>query len=244
MYKFGIALAVIALLFIGIGCSGASSPTTPDKSNQSMENFFNSFDLSGKAVATYSYTDSDGKLVTSGTLGRDKDGSLYSIESRGAQFDVPLAFLHLVNCWIVYNNPAGTMPSGPNAGLPYYYLGQTVDYDIDVLSMMSKPIGGFHPPFGYWGNATLTAEMHYAEWDPADMGAIIVGDPLPGAYQFVWEGIINPGYMMPPLNDTFHIENNTLPGLDVTTCRITAPIFFGIFDIIFFDGVAGIWDPQ
>jgi len=242
MYKLGLALAVFALLLVGIGCSGGAAPTVPDKSTQSMETFFNSFDLSNKAVATFTLTDTDGNLTASGTMGRDKDGSLYLLESRGAQCEIDLCCLRLVNCWIVYCNPAGTMTTGENAGLPYYYLGQCVEYDIDVLSMMGKPIGGYNPPFGYWGDAELTAEMRYAEWGP--MGQVIPGDPLPGDYQYKWSGIINPGYMTPPLHDTFCIDPSTECGLDVTTVHVTAPIFFGIFDICFFDGVAGIWDPQ
>jgi hypothetical protein len=241
MYKLGLALAVIALLLLGIGCAGGSTPTLPDKTTQSMDSYFNSFDLSGKAVATFTYTDTDGNLLASGTMGRNEKG-LYLIESRGAQCEIDLCCLNLVDCWVVYNNPAGTIQTGPNAGLPYYYLGQTVDYDINILSLMSKPIGGFCPPFGYWGDAELTCEMRYAEWGP--LGQIIPGDPLPGAFQFNWNGIINPGYMIPCLNDQFPIDPSTACGLDVTTVHITAPIFFGIFDVCFFDGIAGIWDPQ
>jgi hypothetical protein len=241
MKNLGIALAVVALLLIGIGCSGGSTPVLPDKSNQSIESYFNSFDLSGNAVAKYSYTDTNGNVLATGTLGRDKDG-LYTVESRGAQIDIPLSVLHLVNCWVVYNNPAGTIMTGPNAGLPYYYLGQTVEYDCNVLSMIDEPIGGYNPPFGYFGDASLTAEMRYADFD--DDGDIICGDPLPGAYSYEWSGIINPGYMLPALHDSFYIEPGTNPGLDVTCVEIEAPIFFGIFDIIFFDGIAGIWDPK
>ncbi|MFH1675995.1 MAG: hypothetical protein ABIC40_03135, partial [bacterium] len=103
-------------------------------------------------------------------------------------------------------------------------------YDINLLSMVSYNIN----------NAQLTAEMRYAAFD--GNGQIYAGDLLPGLPIYNWSGTINPGYQK--LNDTFQIVSGTIPGLDVTTVKIHSLIFFGIFDIIFFDGVAGIWDPQ
>jgi len=240
MIKKLMALAAVAMLMIGLGCSNGSTPIIPDKGSQATpEQFFNQFDLSNPVVASYAYKDTQGNVLASGKLGRN-DGGLYVIESRGAQIDLDFTPLHLLDVWVTYNNPAGTILTGPNAGLPYYYIGQTIDYDIGILSMLNSQIGGYNPPFGYAGPAQLEAVMCYADYNSD--GEIITGAPLPGDPEFDWQGIISPGYQS--LNDTFTIVAGTTPGLDVTTCHIEAPILFGIFDIIFFDGIAGIWDPQ
>ena len=234
-----LALAAVTMLVIGMGCSGGSGPILPDKENQSNpEEFFNTFDLSNPVVGEYNYYDLDGTLISSGSLGRVGD-ELVILESRGAQIDVDATALGLVNCWVTYNNPQGTIQTGPNAGLPYYYIGQTIDYDINMLSTFWGNIGGYVPPYGWLGPAVVTAEMRYASFN--QYGQIIPGGLLPGASTFVWSGIISPGYQT--VNDQFLIVSGTQPGLDVTTVRIEAPVFLGIFDIVFFDGIAGIWDP-
>ncbi len=238
MLRKVLALAAVAVFLFGVGCGG-TNPVTPDKDTLSVEEYFNSFDLSNPVVAEYTYTDFEGNLISQGLLGRNDDG-LYVIECRGAQIDIDVTPLKLVNIMVTYNNPAGTIQTGPNAGLPYYYIGQTIDYDINILSSFWTCIG--QPggnPFGWSGPAKLTAEMRYASIDPN--GQVIPGGLLPGNSTFTWYGVICPGYQK--VNDTFKIEWGTTPGLDVTTCRLEAPVFFGIFDIIFFDGIAGIWDP-
>jgi len=232
MIRKVLILSVMAVLFAA-GCS--STPVTPDK--QAMNEYFNSFDLSNPVVGEYTYTDLAGNVIASGTLGRN-DGGLFVIESRGAQTDIDVTPLGLVNIFITYNNPAGTIPSGPNAGLPYYYLGQTVDYDINIVSFFWQSIGGFG---GYGaGPAELTAEMHEAYIDAN--GQILPGPLMIGSPTFYWTGIVTTGYMM--LNDTYTIVPGNTPGLNVTTARLSAPILFGLFDVVFFDGTAGIWDPQ
>jgi len=236
--KKAFILAVALLVFVGVGCASGSVPTVPDKGTQSIEEFFNSFDLSKPAVAEFRYTDMEGNVLASGLLGRDENG-LYVLESREAQgFKIKIGWLGLMNCWVAYLNPAGTIQTGPNAGLPYYYIGQTVEYDINILSFLQYSIGG--PPCPWSGPAKVTAEMRYASYGP--FGNIIAGAPMPGDYQFVWTGVIYTGYQK--LFDTYYIPSGTNPGLNVTTVRVEAPVFFGLFDIIFFDAVAGIWDPQ
>ena len=238
MLRKVLALIAASILLIGIGCSSGTNPITPDKGTENLEDFFNSFDLSNPVVAEYTYRDLEGNVLASGKLGRNDDGSIYVIESRGAQEDIDVTALGLVVAMVTYNNPQGTIGgTGPNAGLPYYYIGQTMDYDINILSFFNQNIGGTNG-FGS-GPAVVTAEMHYASWDID--GNIVVGGLLPGDPVFTWSGIIVPGYQV--INDLFTIVPGTLPGLDVTTVKITAPVFFGIFDVIFFDGVAGIWDP-
>jgi len=238
MLRKVLALLAASILLFGIGCSSGTNPITPDKDTNTLEEYFNSFDLSSLAVAEFTYTDLEGNVLASGELGRNDDGSLYIIESRGAQIDIDATALGLVSAMVTYNNPQGTIGgSGPNAGLPYYYIGQTIDYDINIISFFNQNIGG---PGGFGsGLAEVTAEMHYASWDIN--GNIVVGGLLPGDPVFTWNGIIVPGYQV--INDLFTIVPGTQPGLDVTTVKVSAPVFFGIFDVIFFDGVAGIWDP-
>lgn len=223
----------LAVLVISAGCS--SSPVTPDKSAD-MIDFFNSFDLSNPVVAEYTYTDLEGNVLASGYLGRNDDG-LYIVD-RASQTDIDATPLGLVNIFITYNNPAGTIPSGPNAGLPFYYIGQTVDYDINIVSFFNQQIGA---PGGYGsGPAQLTCEMRYAYID--SNGQVQPGGLMPGAPTYSWSGVVSQGYQF--LNDTYYIPGGTIPGLNVTTARLTAPILFGTFDVVFFDGTAGIWDPQ
>ena len=234
-----LALAAIAVLAIGMGCSGGHGPTIPEKGSQTPEEYFNQFDLSSPVVGSFTYKDLGGNVLATGLLGRNDDG-LYIIEDRGTQTDVDLTVLGLIDVFVTYLNPAGTIPTGPKAGLPYYYIGQTVNYQINLLSHTNQNIGGSNPPFGYFGPAKLQAEMRYGYYD--GNGKIQAGDLLPGDPIFQWSGIISPGYSF--LTDSFTIVNGTLPGLDVTTVKIEAPVFFGIVDIVFFDGIAGIWDPQ
>jgi len=242
MFRKVLLLAVIVALVIGAGCSSGTGPVIPGKDIQmSPEEYFNSFDLSNPAVAEFVYTDYDGNVLAEGTLGRDGD-KLYVIEGRGAESNITLASLFLVNIWATYNNPAGTIPSGPNAGLPYYYIGQTMDYDINIMSLFWWVIGDpGGSPFGGWsGPAELTVEQHYATFGP--YGNVIPGPLMLGEPTFYWEGFIYPGYQA--LNDTYYIPSGTSPGLNVTTVRLQAPVFFGTIDIIFFDNIGGIWDPQ
>ncbi len=240
MLRKVLAFAAIAMFLVGVGCANGTNPVTPDKDSQTLEEYYNSFDMSNPAVAEYTYTDFDGNVLATGLIGQNEDG-LYLIENRGAQIDVNLAPLSLVWVWVTYNNPAGTIPSGVNAGLPYYYIGQTIDYDINIRNWLWFPIGQVNPckPWQFTGPAELTVEMHYASFNAA--GEIVVGGLLPGDPIFYWEGVVSPGYQT--LNDTFHIVPGTVPGLDVTTAELRAPVFFGIFEIIFFDGIAGVWDP-
>ena len=204
-----------------------------------MIEYFNSFDLSSPVIAEVTYSDLEGNVLATGTLGRTDSGDLYVIESRGTQVDLDVTPLAFINVFITYNNPAGTIPSGPNAGLPYYYVGQTVDYNINILSVLWSQIGDPSDPFGYSGPAALQAEMHYAAFDAN--GKVVAGALMPGAPIYNWTGVISPGYQM--LNDTYYIPGGTTAGLNVTTARVTAPIFLGLIDVIFFDGVAGVWDP-
>ena len=73
MLKKLLVLAAVALLFIAVGCSNGTTPTTPG-THQSMADFFGSMNKPGPAVAKFTYTSKAGQVLESGTLGRNKDG--------------------------------------------------------------------------------------------------------------------------------------------------------------------------
>ena len=130
-----LVLAAVAMLAIGVGCSNGSGPTAPGKTNwTSMVDYLNPLPPVGDACAKFTYTAKDGQVFASGLLGRNKDGSLYIIQSRGAQLDI--SSLGWISCYVTFNNPSGTIPTGPYSGLPFYYIGQTVNYDINMLSLL------------------------------------------------------------------------------------------------------------
>lgn len=242
-----LAFAAIAVFVLGVGCSGGSSPTMPDKGSQTIEDYFNSLDpITSEAVAEATYTDLDGNVICSALIGRDDNGDLYVMETRSAQdcedCVVDWTCMCLMHVWVIYKNPAGTIMTGPYAGLPYYYIGQTVDYDVCILSLYWGNIGGWDPPFGWAGPANFWAEMHYASIDA--MGRVIAGGLMPGAPTWHWTGIITPGYQCFADPDGYYIPGGTIPGLNVTTVKVMAPVLMGNVCILFFDCVAGIWDPQ
>ena len=240
MLRKVMVLVAVAVFLIGVDCT--SDPSVPDKgAEDTISSYFNSIDLSNPAVAEFTYSDFDGNVLASGTFGRNEDGTLYILESRGAQIDLDVTALGLVIIFITYDNPTGTIPTGPNAGLPYWYIGQTMCYDINILNLLWSQIGSPSDPFGYSGPAELCWEHHYAIFDAN--GKIVAGPPLPcDDWRECWSGVISPGYNV--IHDCFYICPSVSPGLMVTTARLTAPVFFGIIDVIFFDGVAGVWDPQ
>ncbi|HEX9746190.1 MAG TPA: hypothetical protein VGB30_12260 [bacterium] len=240
MFRKVLALAAATVLLFGMACSGNPTPVTPDKTNQGdIDTFFNQFDLSSPVVGEVTYKDLDGNVLSYWKIGRDGN-DLYIMESRGADIDIDVTSLEMIDCWITYNNPRGTIGTGPNAGYPYYYIGDTVNYDICLFSKIQDPIGVEIPPWT-GGPATVTAEMHYAAFGP--FNNVVVGPLMPGAPVFIWHGAIYFGWN-PCLNDDYYIPAGTTPGLDLTTVRIEAPAGLGVFDYIFHDGICGIWDPQ
>ena len=51
MVKKVLVFAAAAMFLLGVGCSGTTSPVSPDKDPQgSIEDYFNSFDLSSPIV--------------------------------------------------------------------------------------------------------------------------------------------------------------------------------------------------
>jgi len=227
-----LALAVVVFMVIGLGCSSASNPTAPGK-DLTVDQYFNQFDLSSPVVGQYMLADKDGNVISSGLLGKDDNG-FYVIDDRNSQVNVHMEGLGIVDIKITYNNPAGTIPDGPNAGLPYYYLGQTIDYDINVTVNDDQAIGDDDC------GADLTVEMRYATWDTN--GKPVPGDLLPGSPSYYYNGVFYPGLNV--LNDTYYIPGGTIPGLDVTTAKLIWDLCDCELTIWYFNDVAGVWDPQ
>lgn len=225
-------LAAIAFLLLGLGCSNATSPLVPDK-GADVNTFFSQFDLSSPVVGEFVYSDYDGNVIATGQVGKNADG-FYVINERDAQKVLDLRPLGLVDISITYNNPAGTIDSGPNAGLPYYYVGQTVDYDINVTNMAGYTIGDAGCSCG------LTAEMRYATWD--SNGDPVPGNLMPGSPIYSYTGLIYVGVNV--FNDLYYIPGGTTPGLNVTTVRLDWDTCNGLFTLLYFDDVAGVWDPK
>jgi hypothetical protein len=231
MKKLIILLAAVALL-IGLGCSG-SNPVVPEKD---MNSFFNQFNISGPVVGEYNITNSVGEVIASGLLGHDEHGLTF-MQDRSSQATVDIRVVGDCDVEVTYNNPQGTMPpGGPNAGLPYYYLGDTINYDVNVTNF-GDPIGFTDMP------AKMEVEMRYASWDVN--GECVPGNLLPGDSIFNWSGIVANGVNV--YNDTFKIVPGTTPGLDCTTVYLHWPIQYLPYidlNMIFWDDCAGIWDPQ
>lgn len=227
-----LAMGAIAVLVVGLGCSSGSGPILPDKgSSTTPEESLGSIDLTGVAIAEFTFSDLQGTVVTSGLLGRYEDGRLYVMEERGTQSDVDLAPLKLVNVFVTYKNPVGTAGNG----LPYYYRGNTMLYEVTIMSLDSSDIGTPQNP------ARMTAEMHRAyvnTWT----GQVIVGPLMLGDATFVWEGVVPSGYT--DIMDTYYIDPANPSGNFVTTVRLELPLPYGTLDVLFYDAIAGVFDPK
>jgi len=244
MIRKAIAVAATLVFVLGLSCSGSNGPVAPGKDIQSdIDAFFSQYPAGGMVIGEFTARDFNGNVISTGKIAKDAEGNPYVLESRGLE-GIPVDFtgLHLIFAFVTYLDPRGTIETGPYSGYPYYYIGDCFDYEIHLLSFADFLIGGVGDGPGYSGPAELQAEMHYAAITPD--GIIVAGAIIPPAANstFNWEGVIGTGYMT--ITDEFCIPAGTTPGLDVTTVRITAPVFFGEFDYIYFDNVAGIWDPQ
>lgn len=220
MKKFILLLVVIGAFVMGLACSGGSDPVTPVGDTAE-------YIIPEGVVAQYTYTNDEGVVTASGTLGRNDEGDLYIIESRGAQIDIDLTPLGLVNASVQYNNPAGTY-----GGWPYFLKGTTMEYTINLVNYLPFDIGGWAGP------ANVHTEMRRA-WFYG--GGVVIGGLMYGEPVFDWYGIIPSG--LSQIHDDFYITLNQPSGNFVTTVKVSAPVFFGIFDIIFFDGIGGMFDP-
>jgi hypothetical protein len=65
---------------------------------------------------------------------------------------------------------------------------------------------------------------------------------MPGSPVYNWTGILYEGLNV--LNDTYTIPGGTTPGLNVTTVRLDWDACDGEITLLYFDDVAGVWDPQ
>jgi len=221
-----ILFALIFALMVGIGCSSTQGPTVPDKDIDIAA--LGQIDLNNIPVCEYIMKDHDGAVIGYGKLGRAEDGSLYVIESRGAQMELDLTVLGLVNCGVSYNNPRGTAGNG----LPYFWKGDTMEYDINIQSFFWTDIGT------NWAKANIHTEMRRAYIYGS---YIVLGELMLGDSTYDWHGIVPPGISM--VEDSFYILPTQPSGNFATTVKLTSPIFFGLIEVIWFDGICGVFDP-
>ena len=208
---------VLAGLMAAIGCSGG--PTAPSQSKD-IEAFFNGVSpvLTG-VVGEYTFTGNDGSLE-SGKLIANGDGKIMLSPDRGSSV--------YNNAWftigVEYVNPRYYSP----AGLPVYYLGDTFTYKLNLDYKQGLPLNWW--PILY---SRVTAEQRY--WPNMQ--------PLPGAYQEVWDPCLIPAYGDIQLVDTFTIVSGTIPGNDATVCKVDVKVLCGFFQFTVANGVCGLWDP-
>jgi len=216
------------VLMLGVGCSSGTIPTLPTNEIGNQQLGVAAYDFTNMPVGEVKLTDFSGNVLAWGLLGRNEDGSLYVIKSRGAQIDMTPAVLGSVDCKVSYQNPVGTAGNG----LPYFYKGTTMYYDLNITSVFPIEIGSGSSP------AKVQAEHRRAYLYP---DKIIIGELMKGEAVFIWEGSIPPGYKK--LTDDYYIDPTNISGNFVTTCKITAPVMFGLLEVVFFEAACGVFDP-
>ena len=223
-----ILVSALAFVMLALGCAGGSTPTMPKDTETSPEPSLGVIDLTNVTVAEYFLKDFDGKIIGYGKLARAEDGTVYQVDSRGADITIDLTALGLINCGVTYNNPAGTAGNG----LPYFYKGTTMYYDINIQSFFQDNLGTT------WSPATVYTEMRraYIYGNNIVLGELMLGEPT-----FTWNGIIPSGLSM--VEDEFYILPYQPSGNFATTVRVSSPVFFGLIEVIWFDGICGVFDP-
>ena len=217
MKRFLTVFVVLGMIAV-LGCSG---PTTPN-SDKDIEAFFAGVSpiLTGE-VGTYKFIGNDGSIET-GILIANEAGEISMVSERGSSV--------FENFWFIigidYLNPRGWT----GMGLPYYFLGDTFTYKVNVDYKRRIPLN-----WGPFLHAALRAEQRYYPGGgllPPGESAVDVWDPL---YLAPYENVT--------LTETFTIIGGTVPGNDATWVKIDAHIFFGWIQWRLAYGICGLWDP-
>jgi hypothetical protein len=208
-----LAILIAGLLF-SLGCSSVTTPDrTPDQFFGDQSPVLTGF------VGDYSFTGNDGTIET-GKLLADGTGKITLVPDRAASvfsnwwFDIDVEYL----------NPRGYT----GMGLPYYYLGDTMQYKVKVDYKRGFNLDQY--PLVY---SILTATQRYYP-------SMAV---LPGASTEVWDPLGLPPYAYVELLDGYYIPPATIPGNDCTTVNIKLEFLFGWCEFTLACGVAGLWDP-
>lgn len=207
---------LITGLILSFGCSG--SPVAPQETKD-MEAFFSGVSpkLTG-VVGEYTFKGNDGTVET-GKIVADENG-LTLVPDRGVSaysnlwFDVDCAYL----------NPRYYS----QAGLPVYFIGDCIQYRLTIDYKRGLPLNLY--PILY---SKVTAEQRY--WPTLN--------PLPGAWQEIWNPVEIAPYGQLILNDTYCIPPSTIPGNDATVIKIDLQFWFGMWEFTLAHGICGLWDP-
>ena len=216
MLRHLISALVIGGMLLVLGCG---NPATPDN-NSDLEAFFAGVNptLTG-VVGDYTFTGKDGTIET-GQLIADENGVITIVPDRGASV--------LTNAWFTvsvdYLNPRGYT----GTGLPYYYIGDTFTYKMNITYHRGLPLGIW--PILY---AKLTAEQRYYPG----------GGLLPGGSVEIWDPFLIDPWGYAEVYDDFTIVWGTIPGNDATHVKIDLEFLFGWFEFNLAYGIAGLWDP-
>lgn len=206
-------------MLIGIlaafGCSG--NPTSP--ANDVDQFFGDQGPVLTGLVGDYTFKGNDGSIET-GKLYSDGSGRITLIPDRGASvysnewFDIDVEYL----------NPRGFT----GMGLPYYYIGDTMQYKIKVTYKKGFNLDQY--PL-LW--TALTAVQRYY---PSMV-------ELPGDSTELWDPLGLPPYAYVELTDSYYIPPGTVPGNDCTTVNIQFMCMIGECNFSLAYGVCGLWDP-
>ena len=214
MKRFLTVLVVIGMI-AAFGCSSPTSPT----SDKDLEAFFAGVSpIPTGEVGSYKIIFNDGSVET-GILIASETGDISMSSERGSSVYENATFKVSVD----YLAPQGYT----GMGLPYYYLGDTFTYKVDVDYKKWLPLN-----FD-WLHAAFTAEQRY--WPG--------GGLLPGAPTEVWDPLLIPSFGSVELTDTFTIVAGTIPGNDATWCIIDGHFLWGMITWEMAGGICGFWDP-
>ena len=213
-------LSAVAL-FVVLFALGCSNPTTPNANND-IESFFAGVSPTPTGVVgDYTFTYDDGSIET-GSIIRSEDGQILMQSDRGASV--------YSNFWfdILVEYDPDDVRGYTGMGLPYYYLGDTFTYYVNIDYKRDLPLNVF--PLLY---SVLTAEQRY--WPSLGL--------LPGDSVEVWDPFLIAPQGDLTVEDDFTIVWGTIPGNDVTWVSIDLQFLFGLFQFNMAAGGAGFWDP-
>ena len=212
-----LAVVLLAGLLAVLGCGG--NPTSP-VDNSDMESFFAGVQpVPTGIVGNYVFTLDNGERET-GKIVRDESGTISLVPDRAS------AVLEnsLIKISIDYLNPRGYT----GMGLPIYYLGDNIHYEVCVENKTDFPMNAWPWVYGY-----LKTEQRYYPG----------GGLLPGNSVEIWNPFELAPYGTECVDDWYQIPNGTVPGNDATWALYKAYFAGGCCELELISGVAGLWDP-
>lgn len=208
-------LVFLAGILLSFGCSG--NPTSPEKD---IESFFAgvSPNIIG-VVGNYTYTGKDGTIET-GKLVADENGMITTVPDRAGACKCSMWF----DCQITYYDYRYFSA----AGLPVYFLGDTMRYCVHLDYKKCLPLNLY--PLLY---ACASTEQRY--WPSLA--------PLPGAFREEWCPLEIAPCGEVDLWDTYYIPPGAIPGNDCTVVSVELEFLCGWFEFNIHKSICGFWDP-